>query len=381
MADRRLCLTGTPVQNKLDDVFALIKFLRLNPFDDKSVWTEYVGSPVKFGQALGIARLQTIMKCITLRRTKDAKAADGSMILALPPRREELRLLKFEPQEQEIYDKFFKESKEEFANLSQKNEVMKNYVGILQKILRLRQICDHFELVDGKEIRPRGENGECSGSFEDINVAIEFDYSRAAAVFAILCESATAQCVECGSELGVTLDLSNDTCESETPQSLKRGRKSRTSTSRTSTRPNSPDTPRPVMTRCQHLFCLVCYRNSVCPGWPNVTPEVKRSCSACQTALSPTDAFEISHEALEYCQKKKERRRERRPKGQCLEKFVPSTKIKSLLQDLVQFSSMNPHSTNYDAELEMTDSSGVKIEPDTVKTVVLYVLCLKYYSS
>jgi SWI/SNF-related matrix-associated actin-dependent regulator of chromatin subfamily A3 len=375
MADRRLCLTGTPVQNKLDDVFALIKFLRLHPFDDKNVWTEYIGSPVKFGQALGIARLQTIMKCITLRRTKDAKAPDGSMILALPPRREELRLLKFDPQEQEIYDKFFKESKEEFTDLSQKNEVMKNYVGILQKILRLRQICDHFQLVEGKEIRPRNENGECSGSFEDITAAIEtdgFDYSRAAAIFAILCESATTQCVECGSELGVPSDLPPDSCESET-QPLKRGRKYKTSASHSSTRANSPDTPRPVLTRCQHLFCLACYRNSICPGWPNVAPDIKRACSACQTALSPTDAFEISHEALEFCQKKKERKREKRPKGQCLENFVPSTKIKSLLQDLIQFSSMNPHSRNYDLELEMTDSSGVKIEPEVVKTVVLYV--------
>jgi len=375
MADRRLCLTGTPVQNKLDDVFALIKFLRLHPLDDKNVWTEYIGSPVKFGQALGIARLQTIMKCVTLRRTKDAKAADGSMILALPPRREELRLLKFEPQEQEIYDRFFKESKDEFTDLSQKNEVMKNYVGILQKILRLRQICDHFELVEGKEMRPKILNGECSGTFEDITAAIEtdgFDYSRAAAVFAIFCESATAQCVECGSELGVSSDLPPDACESETQPPLKRGRKYKTGASRSSTRANSPDTPRPVLTRCQHLFCLVCYRNSVCPSWPNVTPDLMRACSACQTALSPTDAFEINHEAPEYC-KKRERKRERRPKGQCLENFVPSTKIKSLLQDLIQFSSMNPHSRNYDSELEMTDSSGVKIEPDVVKTVVLYV--------
>lgn len=62
MADRRLCLTGTPVQNKLDDVFALIKFLRLEPFDDKNIWTEFIGTPVKYGQPLGVARLQTIMK-------------------------------------------------------------------------------------------------------------------------------------------------------------------------------------------------------------------------------------------------------------------------------------------------------------------------------
>ena len=72
MADRRLCLTGTPVQNKLDDVFALIKFLRLNPLDEKAVWNEFIGTPVKYGQPLGIARLQSIMKCITLRRTKES---------------------------------------------------------------------------------------------------------------------------------------------------------------------------------------------------------------------------------------------------------------------------------------------------------------------
>ena len=102
MADRRLCLTGTPVQNKLDDVFALIKFLRLRPFDDKNTWTEFIGTPVKFGQDIGIARLQMIMKCITLRRTKETRAEDGKAILALPPRRDELRFLQFDPQEQEI---------------------------------------------------------------------------------------------------------------------------------------------------------------------------------------------------------------------------------------------------------------------------------------
>ncbi|KAJ3535904.1 hypothetical protein NM688_g6913 [Phlebia brevispora] len=127
LADRRLCLTGTPVQNKLDDVYALLKFLRLEPFDDKAVWTEFIGTPVKYGQPLGVARLQTIMKCITLRRTKESKAENGQKILTLPPRRDELRYLKFDQQEQALYDQFFTESKAEFNELSNKNEVMKNY--------------------------------------------------------------------------------------------------------------------------------------------------------------------------------------------------------------------------------------------------------------
>ncbi|CAA7268014.1 unnamed protein product [Cyclocybe aegerita] len=375
MADRRLCLTGTPVQNKLDDVFALLKFLRLEPFDDKNIWTEYIGSPVKFGQALGVARLQTIMKCITLRRTKESKAPDGKKILSLPPRRDELVYLKFDSQEQEIYDRFFNESKAEFADLSSKNEVMKNYVGILQKILRLRQICDHFELVQGKEPGQENINSDGVGSYEDIVAAIVregFNNARAAAIFNILRESATTQCVECGSELCLSSELSQADMDVDAPPNApKRGRRPKGTTSRSSTRANSPNTPRPVLTKCQHLFCIECYRTSVCPGWPNVDISVRRCCSACLTGLCPADAFEVKPDSvIEGAQKKKTQKREKRQKGGSLENFTPSTKVKALMRDLVQFSRMNSHSVNYDPELEMTNSQGMRIECDIVKTVV-----------
>lgn len=378
VADRRLCLTGTPVQNKLDDVFALIKFLRLHPFDDKNVWTEYIGNPVKYGRSIGVVRLQTIMKCITLRRTKETKGSDGNKILSLPPRYEELRYLKFDSQEQQIYDRFFKESKDEFTDLSRKNEVMKNYVGILQKILRLRQICDHFELVDGKEPGQSNGSTDCPSSYEDIvaDIGTEgFSYARATAIFAILRESATAQCVECGGEL-VPLELQEDATEADMqPSSSKRVRKCKNNVSRPSTRASSPSTPRPVLTRCQHLFCIDCYRDAICPGWPNVASDTSGSCSACQTPLFPADAYEVKIDTMTdgVSRRRKAQKREKRQKGQFLENFVPSTKINSLLHDLTQFSFMNPHSANYDSELEMTDSSGSRIEPDVVKTVVLCV--------
>ena len=377
MADRRLCLTGTPVQNKLDDVFALIKFLRLQPFDDKNVWTEFIGGPVKFGQQLGVARLQTIMKCITLRRTKETKTVDGKRILALPPRHDQLRYLKFDSQEQAIYDKFFNESKAEFNDLSNKNEVMKNYVGILQKILRLRQICDHFELVEGKGL---GQEGS-SDTYEDIiaSIAVEgFNLARATAIFTIFRESATTQCVECGCELCVSSDLTQvDGADNDGPgpSSNKRGRRTKGPTSRGSTRASSPNTPRPVLTRCQHLFCLECYRHSICPGWPNVAPDIRRSCSACQTALSPTDAIEVKSDlSPDPLQKKKIQKREKRQKGASLENFHPSTKVKALLGDLVQFSRTNPQSTNYDPEAHVVDEAGNQVDEGIVKTVVLYVV-------
>jgi SWI/SNF-related matrix-associated actin-dependent regulator of chromatin subfamily A3 len=381
MADRRLCLTGTPVQNKLDDVFALIKFLRLAPFDDKNLWTEFIGTPVKYGQPLGVARLQTIMKCITLRRTKESKTLEGKRILSLPPRRDELRYLKFDEQEQTIYDQFFNESKAEFNALSNKNEVMKNYVGILQKILRLRQICDHFELVEGKGLGDE-QSQDAACTYEDIVAAIAkegINGSRACAIFALLRESATTQCVECGCELCTVSDpgqTEGGVVDFDGTSTPKRGKRSKLPGSRGPTRASSPSVVHPILTRCQHLFCLGCYRSCICPGWPNVPADTQRSCSACQTGLSPLDAVEVGPDstATDTASKKKPAKREKRQKGVSSENFHPSTKVKALLGDLVQFSKANPYSVNYDPgsiDIQMVDEQGNEMDDGTVKTVVL----------
>ncbi|KAJ6475543.1 SNF2 family N-terminal domain-containing protein [Mycena sanguinolenta] len=373
-ADRRLCLTGTPVQNKLDDVFALIKFLRLDPLDDKNVWTEYIGNPVKFGQDVGVARLQIIMKCITLRRTKESRNQDGTKILDLPPRRDELRYLKFDEREQSIYNEFFNEPIAEVDDLADKNEVMKNYVGTLQKILRLRQICDHYELVEGKDLR---QQQDAAASYEIVaDISRDgINPSHAAAIFAMLREFATTQCGECGAELWPANDLAADAMDVDGPSAPKRARKTRgDSSSGGTTRTNSPCTPRPVLTRCQHLFCVECYQNCICPGWPNVASDVLRSCSACQAGLSPSDAVEIQPDSIsDLTAEKKPPKREKRQKGVFPDNFHPSTKLKALMGDLVQFSKANPYSGNYDSEsieVQMVDNEGNPLDDGVVKSVV-----------
>ena len=391
MADRRLCLTGTPVQNKLDDLFALIKFLRLSPLDDKNVWTESVGGPLKFGQAQGVVRLRNLMANISLRRTKESKAENGQKILALPPRRDELRYLDFDDQERKVYGQFYEQSKAEFTELSEQNKVMKNYVGILQRILRLRQICDHYELVEGK-----GLDGRVPGmNYEDLIAQVEregLDMTRASAIFNLFREAATTQCVECGAELSTTTAESNnlDGPDADAPSTPgpKRPRKSRNPSSRAPTRANSPAGAsssavtgiRTLMTRCQHLFCLACYHNSVCPNWPDVSADVMRPCSVCQSPLYPADVLEIKPDVLsgDYStgsatSRKKQQKREKRPRPEG-GNFQTSTKIKALLADLAQLSKANPHSQNYDpgaVEIQMVDDKGAALDDSIVKTVVL----------
>ncbi|KAI9513071.1 SNF2 family N-terminal domain-containing protein [Russula earlei] len=378
MADRRLCLTGTPVQNKLDDVFALIKFLKLSPLDDKATWTEFIGTPVKYGQPLGVARLQTIMRSITLRRTKESKTPNGQRILTLPPRNDELRYLKFDAQEQELYDRFFNESKAEFHELSHKNEVMKNYVGILQKILRLRQICDDQELVKGKGLLADAQN---EASYEETVAAITAEgitAPRAAIIFSLLREAATTQCSECGVELCPTEVTSasgyGSGADSEINIPAKRSRKAKTS--RANTRANSPATAqamRPVMTRCQHLFCTCCFKRKT--NWQECEPDVARPCPACQYSLLPTDAVEFDLDVIptEAVGKRKSGKKEKKARAALAGSFRQSTKVKALLDDLVQFSKANPYSVNYDPtslEVQMVDDQGNIIDDGTIKTVV-----------
>ena len=39
------CLTGTPIQNKLDDIFSLIHFIRYSPWSDYTWWNSYINKP------------------------------------------------------------------------------------------------------------------------------------------------------------------------------------------------------------------------------------------------------------------------------------------------------------------------------------------------
>ncbi|CAE6420337.1 unnamed protein product [Rhizoctonia solani] len=345
----------------------------------KAVWTEYIGGPAKFGQPLGIARLQAIMKSVTLRRTKETKKPDGTPILSLPPRRDELRLLQFEAEEKAVYDSYFTQSKAEFNQLSKTNQVMKNYVGILQKILRLRQICDHYELVKGKdEMTPLDYDAVLKAIVEE-----GLNLSRATAVFSVLRDCGTAQCVECQTELASAPPDAAEADALET-DARKPGRKPKGpgigSKSQAGTRQNSPSGPVPVVTRCQHLYCIDCFRTSVCPGWPKVPPNTQRPCSTCQSILVPAvDAIQVQPDAamtpeqLMAGSAPKQKRKEPRKKGGPLQSAKHSTKIKALIDDLMPFSRANPYSINYDpssAEVQSVDKNGNVVDDAPCKSVV-----------
>lgn len=148
-AQRRWAVTGTPVQNRLDDLGALMKFLRIRPFDEKGGFVQYIMSPFKNADPDILPKLRLLVDSITLRRLKDR--------IHLPPRHDTLMRLKFSDEERDLYDLFAKDSSNKMrvvAGERQKGLGGKAYVHVLQGILRLRLICAHgAELLSDEDLK------------------------------------------------------------------------------------------------------------------------------------------------------------------------------------------------------------------------------------
>ncbi|TDG46655.1 hypothetical protein AWZ03_006967 [Drosophila navojoa] len=180
----RWALTGTPIQNKELDVYALLKFLRCSPFDDLATWKKWIDNKSAGGQD----RLNLLMKSIMLRRTKAQLQLDGKLN-NLPNKEVRLIEMHLNTDEMNVYQKvmafsqtlfaqflfqraekdsdanFISDARkptynqikdpngayykmhEKFSRMAGHNKEVKSH-EILVLLLRLRQICCHPGLID-----------------------------------------------------------------------------------------------------------------------------------------------------------------------------------------------------------------------------------------
>ncbi|KAI9034439.1 SNF2 family N-terminal domain-containing protein [Hyaloraphidium curvatum] len=160
-AERRWIVSGTPIQNGVDDVYGLIRFLGLQPFNTIEFWRRTFSRPVKKGEEAGLLRLKMLMQFLCLRRTKRMRF-DGKPLVALPPCQMYLHKVAFYPEEEkasyalrQIYRAMERESLEMFRKMEEQgdDEVFRNYANILEILMRLRQICDHKDLIGDRELK------------------------------------------------------------------------------------------------------------------------------------------------------------------------------------------------------------------------------------
>jgi hypothetical protein len=162
-AQRRWCLSGTPIQNKLQDFGTLLRFLRLSPFDKEGTFSKYIVRPLKNANPEGLRSLRILIGSTCLRRNKD--------ILELPPKIDQEVYIHLEPPERRLYEGCKKDSANMIEHALTESGSGFSYFSILQSILRLRLMCDH-----GKDLLPSVVQNRLEGySYTDHNPSSSLD--------------------------------------------------------------------------------------------------------------------------------------------------------------------------------------------------------------
>ena len=152
----RWILSGTPIQNNMDELYSLIRYLRIAPYNREEKFNRDIGYAFSRNKKRmrevdsddrirAMKKVQVLLRAIMLRRTKNDKI-DGKPILELPPKEVETNETSLVGTELEFYSALEAKNKKLAKQLLER-KVQGNYSSVLTLLLRLRQACCHSELV------------------------------------------------------------------------------------------------------------------------------------------------------------------------------------------------------------------------------------------
>lgn len=148
----RLLLTGTPLQNNLHELWALLNFLLPEVFgsaDDFDKWFDIKGSDP--GEV--VQKLHKILRPFLLRRLKSDVEKD------LPPKKETRLFVGLSQMQKEWYKKILRKDLAVIGSSEDGSKSKGNRVRLLNIVMQLRKCCNHPYLFQGAEPGPPYTNG------------------------------------------------------------------------------------------------------------------------------------------------------------------------------------------------------------------------------
>ncbi|CAD7955921.1 unnamed protein product [Amoebophrya sp. A120] len=184
-SNTRWCVSGTPLQNRVGELFSLVRFIRLKPFaylfcqkkgcdcclldfklnvegdymctkcghgkgQHRNYFQQHITLPLqKYGNNVGLGKKamlllkNEVLARSVLRRTKEERKAD----LNLPSLTIQVRRDQMSKAEKDFYQSMYMQTSTEFNTYVDKGTLLHNYAHVFDLIMRLRQAVDHPYLI------------------------------------------------------------------------------------------------------------------------------------------------------------------------------------------------------------------------------------------
>ena len=160
----RLALSGTPIENKLEELWSVFDFLMNGFLFSMAEFNSRYVNPIMERQDKTVEkRLKLQISPFILRRMKRDVAKD------LPDKVENMVYCELTPEQKDFYLEVLDSTKEELFKSIEMNGLEKSRMSIFSALLRLRQICCHPKLYDKEHLKGVMH----SGKFEYLKTMLE----------------------------------------------------------------------------------------------------------------------------------------------------------------------------------------------------------------